>query len=384
VTSNGRQPAKPRYNSPMRLPKTPVQRLLRDYAIALAFWLPASLLVSWQMYILERRFVPLSYHDILLVYAARYLSVALLTPPIFYVVNRWPVTGGVLRRAAAYGCGYLPFTAAFAVIRWTVLPPWLDESMSWGPRTLQTLLELMYDSFADLLLMYLAVIVAAHAYAYFVRGRRQEIEQLQLRQSLAQSELQMLRAQLHPHFLFNTLQGVSTLIDTARATAQNMLLTLADLLRKALKYGSTDLLPFREELAFVEAYLQLERMRLGRRLEVRWQIAPDVAAALIPQLLLQPLIENALVHGITTAQDGGWIEIEARLQQMQLLVTIRNSVGGASQPGSGVGIANTRARLKYLYGTDASFEFEVLGGNMALARLVVPAFTRDLAHAANA
>ena len=106
---------------------------------------------------------------------------------------------------------------------------------------------------------------------------------LQLRQSLAQSELQMLRAQLHPHFLFNTLQGVSTLIDTDRATAQNMLLTLAGLLRKVLKYGSTDLLPFREELAFVEAYLQLERMRLGRRLEVRWQIAPEVAAALIPQ-----------------------------------------------------------------------------------------------------
>src|SRR5579863_9040897 len=336
----------------MRLPKIPVRRLLRDYAIALAFWLPASLLVSWQMYILERRFVPLSYHDILLLYAARYLSVALLTPPIFYVVNRWPVTGDVLRRAAAYGCGYLPFTAAFAVIRWSVLPPWLDASMTWGPRTLQTLFELMYDSFADLLLLYLAVIVAAHAYAYFVRGQRQEIEHLQLRQSLAQSELQMLRAQLHPHFLFNTLQGVSTLIDTDRATAQNMLLTLAGLLRKALKYGSTDLLPFREELAFVEAYLQLERMRLGPRLEVRWQIAAEAATALIPQMLL--------------------------------LVTIRNSVGGASQPGSGVGIANTRARLKYLYGSDARFDFEVLGGNVAVARLVVPAFTRDLAHAANA
>lgn len=368
----------------MQLPNLAVGRLLRDYAISLAFWLPASLLVSWQMYILERRFVPLSYHDIFLVYAARYLSVALLTPPAFYVVNRWPVTGAVWRRAAAYGCGYLPFTAAFAVIRWSVLPPWLDESMTWGARTFQTLVELMYDSFADLLLLYLAVIVAAHAYAYFARGQRQEIEHLQLRQSLAQSELQMLRAQLHPHFLFNTLQGVSTLIDTDRATAQNMLLTLAGLLRRVLKYGSTDLLPFREELAFVEAYLQLERMRLGRRLEVRWQIAPEVAAALIPQLLLQPLIENALVHGITTAREGGWIEIEARQQQMQLLVTIRNSVGGASQPGSGVGIANTRARLKYLYGTDANFDFEVLGGNVAVARLVVPGFTRDLAHAANA
>lgn len=381
--SNSRQPTRPGYNSPVQLPNLLLRRLVRDYALALAFWLAASLLVSWQMFILERRFVPLSYHDMFLLYAARYLSVALLTPPIFYVVNRWPVTGAVLRRTAAYGCGYLPFTAAFALIRWSVLPPWLDESMTWGPRTFQTLVELMYDSFADLLLVYLAVVVAAHAYAYFVRGQRQEIEHLRLRQSLAQSELQMLRAQLHPHFLFNTLQGVSTLIDTDRATAQNMLLTLAGLLRKALQHGSTDLLPFREELAFVEAYLQLERLRLGRRLEVRWQIGPEVAAALIPQLLLQPLIENALVHGIATATEGGWIEVEARQQQMQLLVTIRNSVAGTSQPGSGVGIANTRARLKYLYGADASFDFEILGGNVAVARLVVPAFTRELAHAAN-
>jgi hypothetical protein len=368
----------------MRLPEVLVRRLVRDYAISMAFWLSASLLVSWQMYVLERRFAPIRYQDILLVYAARYLAVALLTPPIFYLVNRWPVTGGVLRRAAAYACGYLPFTLAFAVLRWSILPPWLDESMSWGPRTLQTLVELLYDSFADVLLLYLAVIVAAHAYAYFVRGQRQEIERLQLRQALAQSELQTLRAQLHPHFLFNTLQGVSTLIDTDRATAQNMLLALAGLLRRVLKYGSSDLLPFREELAFVEAYLQLEQMRLGRRLEVRWQIAPEVAAALIPQLLLQPLIENAVVHGIATARDGGWIEIDARLQQMQLLVTIRNSIGGVSQPGLGVGISNTMARLKHLYDTDASFGFEILGGTVAVARLVVPAFTRELARAANA
>ena len=336
------------------------------------------------MYTLERRFTQLSYHDVLLLYAARYLSVALLTPPLFYIVNRWPVTGGLMRRTAAYVCGYLPFSVAFAVIRWLVLPPWIDATMSWGSRTPGTLFELVYDSFADVLLLYLAIIVAAHAYAYFVQGQRQEIERLQLRQSLAQSELQTLRAQLHPHFLFNTLQGVSTLIDTDRSTAQNMLLALADLLRRVLKYGSTDLMPFREELAFVEAYLQLEQMRLGRRLEVRWQIAPEVKSALIPQLLLQPLIENAVVHGIANARTGGWIEIEAHLQRMHLIVVIRNSIGGASLPGLGVGISNTRARLKYLYDADATFEFEVLGGNVAVARLVLPAFTMALAEAANA
>ena len=357
-------------------------RVARDYAIAVAFWLAVSLLVAWQMYGFQNGAV--SYRTVFLIYAARYLSVAVLTPPIFYVVSRWPVTGNPLRRTIGYGLGYVPFWIAFGVIRWSILPVWLWDTRSWVPRSLASLSQVIYDSLADQLLTYLGVAVAAHAYAYFVRGQRQEIERLQLSRSLAQSELQTLRAQLHPHFLFNTLQGVSALIDTDRGAAQNMLLTLAGLLRKVLQYGSSDLITFREELAFVESYLQLEQMRLGRRLEVRWQITPDVHTALIPQLLLQPLIENAIVHGIANSRDGGWIEIEAHLQRGQLVVAIRNSIGGASSSGLGVGIRNTRARLKYLYGEDAAFEFEILEARIAVAQLTVPAFTAGLAQVVNA
>ena len=385
-----------------------LRRIARDYAISAGFWLTLSPLVAWQMYgLMHTAHVPISFRDFLLVHAARYLSVALLTPPIFYLVSRWPVTGSPIRRTMAYSLGYVPFSVAFGVgspvrrtmayalgyvpfsvafgvIRWLILPPWMEESMSWGPRNLDTLFQLIYMTFADVLLLYLGVVVAAHAYAYFVRGQRQEIEHLQLRQCLVQSELQTLRAQLHPHFLFNTLQGVSTLIDTDRTTAQNMLLTLAGLLRKVLKYGSTDLIAFSEELAFVESYLQLEQMRLGRRLAVRWQITPEVRAALIPQLLLQPLIENAVLHGIANCRDGGWIEIAANLEQRRLVVGIRNSIGGASQAGLGVGIKNTRARLRYLYGEDAALEFEILEARIASARVIVPAFTAHLAEAVNA
>src|SRR5207302_2044101 len=176
-------------------------------------------------------------------------------------------------------------------IRWLRLPPWRDETNSWGPRSLEMLFELLYGTFADVLLLYLSVVVAAHAYAYFVHGQRQEIERLELRQSLAQSELQALRAQLHPHFLFNTLQGISTLIETDRVTAQGMLRALAAL------------------------------------------------------------------------RDG-------RLQ-----VLIRNTVGGRSQPGLGVGIANARARLKYLYSDDASLDFRLeQDGALAIISLTLPAF----------
>lgn len=362
----------------MRQSNSWLRRVARDYAISLAFWLAASLPMAWQMYGFQNGAV--TFRDVFLIYAARYLSVALLTPPIFYAVSRWPVTGSPLRRTIAYGLGFVPFQVGFGVIRWLIFPVWLWDTRSWQPRSLDSLSLIIYSAFADQLFMYLGVAVAAHAYAYFVRGQRQEIERLQLSRSLAQSELQTLRAQLHPHFLFNTLQGVSTLIDTDRGTAQNMLLTLAALLRKVLQYGSSDLIAFREELAFVESYLQLEQMRLGRRLEVRWQITPDVHTALIPQLLLQPLIENAIVHGIANSRGGGWIEIEAHLHRGQLVVVIRNSISGASPSGLGVGIKNTKARLKYLYGEDAAFEFEILETGIAVARFAVPAFTAGLAQ----
>jgi two-component system LytT family sensor kinase len=353
-----------------------LRRVVRGYALSIAFWLAASVLVSYQTYDQDRRIhLPAVFTSLLLLYAIRYLTIAFLTPPIFYLVGRWPVTGAAIRRSAGYALGYLPFSLAFAVIRWLLLPPWIEETLSWGPRTLQTLLYLTYNTFADTLLLYLAIVVAAHAYTYFVRGQRQEIERLELHQALAQSELQALRAQLHPHFLFNTLQGVSTLIDTDRAAAQTMLLTLATLLRTALKHGSADLVTFREELDFVESYLDLEKMRLGRRLQVRWQIDPHVYGALIPQLLLQPLIENAVVHGIASSREGGWIEVQAYVRDGRLHVGIRNTLGGQSQPGLGLGIANTRARLRFLYAEDASFEFQLQrDAGVALASLALPAF----------
>jgi two-component system, LytTR family, sensor kinase len=359
-----------------------LRRIVRGYALSIAFWLAASLLVSYQTYDQDRRIhLPAIFTNLLLVYAIRYLTIAVLTPPIFYLVGRWPVTGAAVRRCAGYALGYVPFSLAFAAIRWLLLPPWIEETLSWGQRTVQTLLYLTYNTFADTLLLYLGIVVAAHAYTYFVRGQRQEIDRLELLQALSQSELQALRAQLHPHFLFNTLQGVSTLIDTDRAAAQTMLLTLASLLRTTLKHGSADLVTLREELDFVESYLNLEKMRLGRRLQVRRQIDPRVYRALIPQLLLQPLIENAVVHGIANSREGGWIEVQAYVRDDRLHVAIRNTIGGESLPGLGVGIANTRARLRFLYSEDASFEFQLQrDAGVALASLTLPAFMATAAE----
>ncbi|MBV9344900.1 MAG: histidine kinase [Gammaproteobacteria bacterium] len=358
-------------------PRLPApSRLLQAYGLSVSFWLITAVLVSSQVY-RERlqEQLPAVYSDLLLLYAVRYLTVALLTPALFYGVMRWPLTGVSLRRIGLYVLGYPAFCLAFAVVRWLLLPPWMHETLSWGPRSFNTLLRLGYDTFADLFLLYLGILSAAHAYAYFARSKQQEVEGLEMRQSLVQSELQALRAQLHPHFLFNTLQGISTLIDTDPAVAKNLLFSLADLLRTVIKYKSADLVPFSDELSFLRAYLELEQIRFGRRLEVQWQVPADTESVLSPQLLLQPLVENALVHGIAPARQGGWLRIEAELRGERLRVVVSNSVAGTSEPGFGLGIPNVRQRLKYLYGDDAHLSFE-LDQRRAVARaaLDVPAF----------
>jgi two-component system, LytTR family, sensor kinase len=357
----------------MYVPATRFRRILRDYLLSIAFWLTTSVLVAWQHYTLATaQQLVISLDNLFSLQAARYLSIALLTPPLFYIVERWPARS--VMRATAYVLGFVPFSAAFAVIRWCLKPPWIEQIRSWGPRTLHTLVTLMYGTFADVLLVYLAVVLAAHAYTYFVIAQRQAVERVELRRALAQSELNALKIQLHPHFLFNTLQGISALIDTDGATAQRMLAKLAHLLRSALKHQSCDLVPFSEEIDFMKSYLELEAMRLGERLQIRWNITAAARNALIPQLILQPLLENAILHGVACSREGGWIAVEADCSASKLQVRVCNSVTGRSQSGLGLGISNTRSRLQYLFGDDATLDFGIAADGIATASVTVPGF----------
>jgi two-component system LytT family sensor kinase len=361
--------------------KMHARRIARGYALSIAFCLPLSQLVGTQTYIMDRREgVSVLLGPLLLAYGARYLTLAILTPPTFYVVSRWPLTAAVLRRSAAYVLGYVAFSCAFALIRWSLLPPWDESRLGFGPRSLAALWDFAWSTFADILIMYVGIVAVAHAYIYFVRGQRQEIERLGLQRSLAHSELQTLRTQLHPHFLFNTLQGISTLIASDPSRAEAMLNALASMLRTALRHGTADLVPFREELQFVKAYVSLEQMRLGSRLSVEWQIESQSLDALVPQLLLQPLVENAVLHGAASAPDGGFLVLRTAVDHDRLLIRITNSVAESPQRGHGLGLANTKARLQHLYSGDASLEFTIDSSEKyAVASVTLPIFR---AHAA--
>jgi LytS/YehU family sensor histidine kinase len=210
--------------------------------------------------------------------------------------------------------------------------------------------------------------------------RKEERERHEYQQALAASELQALKMQLHPHFLFNTLHGIATLIETDARSAKAMIIRLSNLLRTALERGSSDLIPLDSELKFAREYLDLEKMRFGSRLKVDWLVAPETLSFLVPQMILQPLVENAVRHGIASSREPGWIEVAATVSDGRLEVQVRNSAGSKTSNGTGVGLRNVQTRLKYLYSGDASLRFTMADNRMATASLTLPALNSQPAR----
>jgi LytS/YehU family sensor histidine kinase len=254
-----------------------------------------------------------------------------------------------------------------------LLPSFDFATHQFTQRTLHLLVRISHH-FSFQIWCYLAILVAAHAYYAFVRAKAQELERSELQQALAASELQMLKSQLQPHYLFNTLHGIITLVDSDRAKAKASILKLSTLLRTSLEYGTSDLISFAEELKFVESYLELEQMRLEDRLQITWDVDVETREVLVPHLILQPLVENAILHGIACCREGGWIQIASRKIGDRVELEIRNSVGGKSQEGLGLGHRNTTARIKHLYADDGTFVFRMDREDVAVATLSFPGF----------
>lgn len=352
-----------------------VRDIARAYGLSLALWTGISLLTGWNYRIFDQGLnIQSTMLDMLLLAGSRGLAYALLTPPIFYLAHRF--MGPVQNRSRyvfLYCLGVVPFMLVDSTIRWVVLPPWDPVLQRYVPRHSMGPLALIHGGFADQITIYIAIVVAAHAYEYFKKSRQQEVERYEFQRALAASELQALKTQIHPHFLFNTLHGISTLIDGDQGSAKEMVIRLSSLLRRTLEHTSADVIPLREELKFLREYLDLEQMRLGSRLAVRWSIDPNTQSILVPQLFLQPLAENAIRHGIACCRDGGWMEITSRKRENTLDIRIRNSTGGKRTAGMGVGLKNTGARLRYLYSDEATLTFAESEDHTATAMILLPA-----------
>jgi two-component system, LytTR family, sensor kinase len=350
------------------------RQIAKAYLLSIGIWSALSLLTGWQYLIFDQSAnLHSTLTEMLLLAESRGLAFALLTPPVFYIVRQYSHgTRQRLRCSIISFVGVVPFMFLYACVRWVILPPWNPAEHRFVTRASSSPLALIYEGFADIITIYLATLLAAHGFDYFERVRKQELERSEYQQALAASELQALKMQIHPHFLFNTLHGISTLIDSDGKSAKLMIVKLSSLLRKALEQDGSDLIPLHEELQFVGEYLDLERMRFGARLTVSLSIDPITRPMLVPQLILQPLVENAIRYGVAQSREKSWIEIVSRRRHGDLELRISNSIGGKGPSGTGLGLRNTVARLKYLYSDEATFRFVADEDRIATATLVLP------------
>lgn len=208
-------------------------------------------------------------------------------------------------------------------------------------------------------------------------SRARELQRSELAGQLATARLSALKMQLHPHFLFNALHTVGALVRTGEtAPAVEVVARLGELLRTMLDSAMTQEVPLREELEFIKGYLDIEQIRFHDRLSVRWDLEADVLDTMVPHMILQPLVENALRHGITPQEAGGLLVIAAHAREDALELTVTDNGHGLPQgrPGSlgGVGLANTRLRLSQLYGNAATLEVTDVPPEGVQARVVVP------------
>ncbi|CAN5759319.1 histidine kinase [soil metagenome] len=229
------------------------------------------------------------------------------------------------------------------------------------------------------LLFYFSLLAVGYALDYYRRYRDRELEasnlelqasQLELGASvlqtqLAEAQLQTLKMQLHPHFLFNTLHTISELVHQDPERAERMITYLGDLLRAALNHRQQQEVTLREEIELLEPYLEIEKTRFGDRLTVEVNVDPEALDARFPHLVLQPLVENAIKHGIAPRRGPGRVEISSAREVDTLRVRVRDDGRGLQEStsartggGGGVGLSNTRARLERLYGSLHEFRVE--------------------------
>ena len=222
--------------------------------------------------------------------------------------------------------------------------------------------------------MFAAIALAWHAMRYSHDLREKQLKSAELESRLRDAQLHALRSQLNPHFLFNTLHSIAELVHEDPNLAEQLILRLGELLRKVLASSGEQEVALAEEIDFIKGYLDIEQMRLGDRLKVEWDVAEDVLCVKVPTLVLQPLVENAIQHGIASSSRPGQLRIRARRDNGYLCLQVRDSGPGLQPQGGsanvGIGLSNTEARLRTLFGE--AYRFELINDHGLSVNLRLP------------
>src|SRR5689334_2475760 len=224
-------------------------------------------------------------------------------------------------------------------------------------------------------LFYWGIVVIEHALDYYRKLQERELRASQLEAQLAQAQLQVLKMQLHPHFLFNTLNAISALIRESPDEADEMVSRLGDLLRMTLETAGVQEVPFKKELEFLKHYLDIEQTRFQDRLKVEMAIEPETLDGLVPSMILQPLVENSVRHGVAPRPEGGCIKIKAWRDNSLLRLEVEDDGPGLGVDAplkERVGLSNTRARVTNLYGDEHGLKLHNAADGGLVASLSIP------------
>jgi two-component system, LytTR family, sensor kinase len=310
----------------------------------------------------------------------------LLIPPVLWLARRFPFGRGTWQRSLLV---HIPAMLSLTFVRvmltqyvaLMVLRAYWTEGASkmmgyWSRVRYNYIMQFDWE-----IMTYCAIVGFSHAVAYYREAQERSVSASRLEARLAEAQLQALQRQLHPHFLFNTLNAISALMHRDVEAADQMLMKLSDLLRMALDQPGVQEVALKDELDFLGKYLEIEQARFGDRLTVRFDVDPVTLDAQVPNLLLQPLVENSIRHAIAARVEGGLIEIRARHSRDDLILEVRDNGPGLTSPrpqqsGAGVGLANTRSRLEHLYGARQRLQFEQPAGG-GLAVIVTIPFRSD-------
>src|SRR5712691_3001661 len=319
---------------------------------------------------------------------------ALLTPFVFWLAGRFSIdrSTAVKRIALLLAIGVV---VAFSVDRlnsslvsaFHVRPRWAGPASGGAPGTAPGTGGFFSILHGPMILnhfiLYIGVLSAGIARDYFFRYRSRELETARLQSEtayleaqLAEAKLAALNAQLTPHFLFNTLHAVSSLVERDPRGVRRMIARLSELLRYTLDGGHEPVVAVGQEIAFLERYLEIMQIRFEDRLEIDVQVGDDARDALVPSLILQPLVENALKHGVEKVSGTGRIEIMAMRHDDRLVLSVGDNGPGRTKSDNGdergVGLRNIRQRLEQLYGGAQSLTFHERTGGGTIARIEMP------------
>ena len=338
------------------------RRLVR-YGLIWGVWTIVTLFFTSQVYIANaassepRKF---GYVRELLGQASACYLWALVTPLVLWLSHRYCIQRhNWLRRAAFHFVFSVILSSVLLALHWIALMVIFERTSYITPFLI---FRFAYINLEKFLLVYWTMLLMSHAFSYYNSYRKGELKASELRTQLVQSQLEALKMQVHPHFLFNTLHSISALLSKDTEAARRMITRLGDFLRLTLENSGSMEVTLQQEIEFLNGYLEIERIRFQDRLTTDIRVDPEVLDVRVPNLILQPIVENAMRHAIGNSTSGR-VEVTAAPRNGLVRIEVKDNGPGIdaerildSRRGKGLGLANTQARLAGIYGTAARFE----------------------------